>query len=1040
MDKKFLFIDFETYWSSRDYTLSKMGPVEYVRDPRFEAQLLGVRINRAPVKVLQGEQIAAFLHGIDWSRRDIVVVGHNLHGFDALVLSEIYGVKPYYMIDTLCLARKAGIARVQSCSHKALCSYLGTGVKTDGTVISDGKHWPYDFTPEERAAFMKYCGEDVEQCSENFYAMQDYFDELELEFESLTARMVTTPMLEIDREAMENFLRMIDDETEATRQKVLEYFHFQNREDFLKAIRSQTSFRNMMRALGSDVPMKVSAKKTETARLALQVRAYACDADARAKLSDPQSYVVYTPALSKTDMDFLAMVDDPDPRVACLVQARLDTNSSIHRSRAVRFLELSENGRPIPIMLQCYKAHTGRYAAGNAEGKSDSINFQNLSKRNPKHKAIRKAIHAPKGYVLVSCDSSQVEARVLAYMANQHDLLATFRKGEDPYCKMAERICGRPWEELAAGAKSGDAECKKYRNLGKLLTLSCLAGNTLVLTNTGWQRIDSLSDNCKVWDGESWVTHQGRICNGLKKTVQVDGISMTPDHLIYDGTSWIAAGECLKTPFSLRSVLNTGAEGYSMFVQQGNGLNTKSSVSIAGRRHGAVFTTCAVLMSTIADIARRAILSISSTSNRSIPTLSRGQSMENSLSSGQKSGMKNGGFWCSARAVLRRIGCFCPIFCTENQHVAMPVQRRKQEIHKRENIIATPMYVQTSRREEDYCLESVQYYNGAIHPHAANMLCMESVVLNARSLHDALFWNISYRFRDMMTRVWKSTALTTMVTMLRGIFGSVLGKRICRTEGQSEKCRNESKNWKLVYDIRNAGPNNRFLIKTNSGYMLVHNCGYGVGAVKVSNTLRSTGIVLSHDPDKHDALAKQALDIYRQTNANITAFWRRAQQAVQHLAQGGEGTFGGPGDSLFHYASMPVTHFNALPSIKTPSGYIIRYPNLRMQMNDNARPEYVYDSWYERSFVETRIYGGSCTENLGQSVAFFLLIWQAVEMAKLGVPLIGNIHDAWLACVPESEADKTEAIMRRCMSMVPPYLEGLPVACDAEVGTDYTIA
>lgn len=63
-----------------------------------------------------------------------------------------------------------------------------------------------------------------------------------------------------------------------------------------------------------------------------------------------------------------------------------------------------------------------------------------------------------------------------------------------------------------------------------------------------------------------------------------------------------------------------------------------------------------------------------------------------------------------------------------------------------------------------------------------------------------------------------------------------------------------------------------------------------------------------------------------------------------------------------------------------------------------------------------------------------------VEMAKLGVPLIGNIHDAWLACVPESEADKTEAIMRRCMSMVPPYLEGLPVACDAEVGTDYTIA
>lgn len=113
--------------------------------------------------------------------------------------------------------------------------------------------------------------------------------------------------------------------------------------------------------------------------------------------------------------------------------------------------------------------------------------------------------------------------------------------------------------------------------------------------------------------------------------------------------------------------------------------------------------------------------------------------------------------------------------------------------------------------------------------------------------------------------------------------------------------------------------------------------------------------------------------------------------------------------------------------------------------------EYVRDPRFEAQLLGVRINRGPVKVLQGEQIAAFLhgidwsrrdivVVWQAVEMAKLGVPLIGNIHDAWLACVPESEADKTEAIMRRCMSMVPPYLEGLPVACDAEVGTDYTIA
>lgn len=89
-------LDFETFWSSRDYTLSKMGPIEYVRDPRFHAQLLGVRVDRGPVNVYESHEIHEALEALDLEAEDIIIAGHNLHGFDALVLSERFGIRPKY--------------------------------------------------------------------------------------------------------------------------------------------------------------------------------------------------------------------------------------------------------------------------------------------------------------------------------------------------------------------------------------------------------------------------------------------------------------------------------------------------------------------------------------------------------------------------------------------------------------------------------------------------------------------------------------------------------------------------------------------------------------------------------------------------------------------------------------------------------------------------------------------------------------------------------------------------------------------------------
>ena len=55
---------------------------------------------------------------------------------------------------------------------------------------------------------------------------------------------------------------------------------------------------------------------------------------------------------------------------------------------------------------------------------------------------LKRSIVAPDGYTLIDCDSSQIEARVLAWFAGQADLTNAFRKKEDVYVKMAARIYG----------------------------------------------------------------------------------------------------------------------------------------------------------------------------------------------------------------------------------------------------------------------------------------------------------------------------------------------------------------------------------------------------------------------------------------------------------------------------------------------------------------------------------------------------------------------------------------------------------------------
>lgn len=135
--------------------------------------------------------------------------------------------------------------------------------------------------------------------------------------------------------------------------------------------------------------------------------------------------------------------------------------------------------------------------------------------------------------------------RVLAYVANQTDVLGVFASGGDVYSFAASRIYGVPYEDITKGRKSNDPEtAHKYgmmRQYGKTATLACIAGETEVLSSRGWVRMVDLRDDDLLWDVEAFVAHEGLIYKGERECIEFNGVTMTPDHKVFDGKKWVEA-------------------------------------------------------------------------------------------------------------------------------------------------------------------------------------------------------------------------------------------------------------------------------------------------------------------------------------------------------------------------------------------------------------------------------------------------------------------------------------------------------------------
>jgi late competence protein required for DNA uptake (superfamily II DNA/RNA helicase) len=80
-------------------------------------------------------------------------------------------------------------------------------------------------------------------------------------------------------------------------------------------------------------------------------------------------------------------------------------------------------------------------------------------------------------------------------------------------------------------------------NLNKLLQISCIAGDTMVLSELGWKRLDTVAPTDRVWDGVEWVGHGGVVYKGHKPVTTLHGVRMTADHQVLTTEGWHTAQE-----------------------------------------------------------------------------------------------------------------------------------------------------------------------------------------------------------------------------------------------------------------------------------------------------------------------------------------------------------------------------------------------------------------------------------------------------------------------------------------------------------------
>lgn len=1028
-DNMILFGDIETY-SAID--LKQVGAQAYARHPSTEVTLFAWAVDNGPIQVWDCTK--------DFMPNDLAVafndadeyVFHNAAFDRTVLLNNLYFLQELGDKGCWLDERRFHCTMIRAMAH-SLPGALGTlcelyGLQGDEAKDKDGRRLVMMFCkpdkngvrktrethPEDWAKFVAYAGRDVAAMRILYHKLPRINTDLPAERALIDLdRRINDRGLYIDMDLVNGAIRAVDREQERLRHEV------QDKTDDM----------------------------VESATKGAQLLAYILE-----------EFGVRLPDMQASTLE-RRLEDDsiPEP-VKELLRIRLDASKSSTAKYKVLQRATTQDNR-LRGLLQIYGAsRTGRWSGrlyqpqnlrrssekfsvverNIAALKADVLDLVASSVMESCSNAIRGAIISPPGKKLVVADLSNIEGRALVWLAGEEWKLKAFRdfdtlqlgdgswaspeqirhaglsgvplplardkkgdpirKGHDLYALAYAKAFGITPEEVMENKKTGDGV---MRQVGKVMELACVAKDTLVLTKlSGWVKIEALSAFDRVWDGEEWVTHQGAICRGEKEVINLNGVEVTPDHLLLTKTTWQQASHIVSNESTLYRPKGPCSGTWSC-----SGPNTDP---LEGSPTFWSNALSAEQMATVSAFITFVVESLLA----AIPA--------------QKSNPLTGGSSTTATLTFAQIKSTEDVFLTESRRQLTDAVTRTMAA-----VITTEISGYESRRSLKKTAE--------------------------------LFWRTLSAFLGGTTRLWKWTELTSTKAMNLEIFALLRELKTSATDEKSGIYSRESMRLKKktkTYDIAFCGPRNRFAILTSKGMALAHNCGYGGGAaafLAFANVYRLDLPKMAERAEETipPAILSEATDFYpfakekgfhrgmaepvfvvceslkrlwRMAHPNVVNFWSACENAFRDA-------LASPG-VVFHAGKIA---YKAAPSrawmyVRLPSGRVMCYPQPREERNGELT--YMGVNQYTRKWERIKTYSGRLVENCCQAAARDVIASSMPVAEERGFEIVLTVHDELVTEAPDSDEFNAD-LLSAIMSDESGWRKGLPLAAAGYEGYRY---
>ena len=562
---------------------------------------------------------------------------------------------------------------------------------------------------------------------------------------------------------------------------------------------------------------------------------------------------------------------------------------------------------------------------------------------------LRPALIPAKGKHLVVADWSSIEARATPWLSNcpaGERKLAIFAQGEDVYKVNASATFGVTVDQVTG----------EQRQIGKVQELACFSAETKVLTNNGVKAIVEVQLTDLLWDGQSWVAHQGVIPKGIRAVINVCGTEVTPDHLIRTKTTWTQARQLASNKQLLTQALETGSANLPSWVQK---------------------YKCEGLAA-------------------------------------------SGLYKYSATAALRLMKSISTIFSKAHLRGAPLVQKRHLAFGEK-IFSTTPMPVLMTTIDGGYSTgyllaktDATTQKTEVIQTTAAGGY----IYLSLGALTKPHFFDTLSPLMDGINHIWKWIGSTLTKATNQTIFGLSVNAKTATTNDQCKICSGTLPNLKPVFDILNSGPRNRFTILTDSGPLIVHNCGFAGGVGAFAAMGRAYGV---HLPESD---AKRMVDAWRRANPWSVPYWQdleeaytRAMRNKGHEFSVGRVTYLFDGQHLWY---------------ALPSGRVLCYPFAKLEADGVT---YAKAAWKPaadaKEWPRARLWKGLACENITQATANDLLRHSLRQLNNV----VLHVHDE---IVLETDRPEEMAVrLKEVMCTPPEWAKGLPLGAEVAIMERY---